>query len=150
MTNNTKELLARLLELTGDLVFGRTDLDNELYGEIFKIRQCTERLRDHVASMGEGWRSDMENAPRNGTRILLARIWQDQDNELGEISKIVTCGQWLEEQPDGADIMGHDAGFIDIDSNDFFPGRSFGNPDYFSEGSQPTHWQYMPQPPENL
>jgi hypothetical protein len=59
-----------------------------------------------------------------------------------------TVGWWQDAEEDGVDYMGSDAGFVDHTFNHYWPGRSFGNPKYFSEGRQPTHWMPLPEPPK--
>jgi len=79
----------------------------------------------------------IETAPKDGTEILLY-------NEEGNIES----GNWVEAEPDGTDCMGSDAGWMSF-SGLTFPGRSFGNPDYFTkQQAPPTHWMPLPEPPE--
>lgn len=90
------------------------------------------------SSEGAGWR-DIASAPKDETPIILGYAPDGDDADY------VGQGRWHEEDHDGPDNMGHDAGFMD-DQFDFFRcARSFGNPDYQHEGVQPTHW--MPLPP---
>lgn len=86
----------------------------------------------------------IETAPKDGKRLLLARAGSEEDGE-----GFATMGWWMDAEPDGSDFMGHDAGWVDVDYGDFFPGRSFGNPQYFREARTPTHWMPMPAPPVN-
>ena len=81
----------------------------------------------------------IETAPKDGTEILLY-------NEDGNIES----GNWVEAEPDGTDCMGSDAGWMSF-SGFTFPGRSFGNPDYFTkQQAPPTHWMPLPEPPEMM
>lgn len=92
------------------------------------------------AAKAGGWQ-DISTAPKDGTPVILG---YHMDEEYGGF---VSQGRWHEEDHDGPDNMGHDAGFMD-DQFDFFKrGRSFGNPKYMSQGLQPTHWQPLPAPP---
>lgn len=87
----------------------------------------------------------IETAPRDGSMILLGRA-EDANHDRGAIS---TPGRWHEEDHDGPDNMGHDAGFMDIEYQEFSWGRSFGNPDYMGGAYQPTHWMPLPPPPQD-
>jgi hypothetical protein len=79
----------------------------------------------------EDYRHDVERP--FGSQIV---IWSREGIELAEYS---------EGEPDGVDSMGHDAGWIGIYA---FPGRSFGNPKYFSEPQgQPTRFMVIEPPP---
>ena len=84
----------------------------------------------------------IETAPKDGTPILLGRKAADED-DWG----ISTLGWWQDSEPDGVDCMGSDAGFIDYQVNNFFPGRSFGAEKHRYRESQPTHWMPLPEPP---
>ena len=65
----------------------------------------------------------------------------------GEHDAESTYGLWSDAEEDGPDVMGHDAGFWDIDYGVFQPGRSFGQESHRYEGRQPTHWMPLPEPP---
>ena len=83
----------------------------------------------------------IETAPKDGKPIILGFAIEE------EYGGFVAQGRWHEEDHDGPDNMGHDAGFMD-DQFDFFKcARSFGNPAYQDRGLQPTHWQPMPPTP---
>lgn len=88
--------------------------------------------------MSDTWQP-IETAPKDAFKPLM----------LGhDVLKIVAPGYWTEAVHDAPDEMGHDAGFVDASYSAFFPGRSFGNPEYQSRGAQPTHWMPLPEPPQ--
>ena len=104
-------------------VDGVVDLDAVAKGIIALVREH------------DGWVS-VDTAPKDGTKILL--LLEDDRIE---------SGRWIEKEEDQVDSMGHDAGWI-TDSGWTFPGRSFGNPDYYSEPcNTPAHWKPLPAPP---
>jgi hypothetical protein len=79
----------------------------------------------------------IETAPRDGTEILV--VVDD-----GEVRNAV----WSDATCDGPDYMGHDAGWI-TKCGTLFPGRSFGNPDYFWSGSGRAFlWMEIPEFPD--
>ena len=79
----------------------------------------------------------IENAPRSGHHNILLT-----DGEfVGE-------GFWQDATDDGPDEMGADGGFVDMHYTYFRPSRSFGSEKYRSDGSQPTHWMPLPEPPK--
>jgi hypothetical protein len=65
-----------------------------------------------------------------------------------EIGGFVGQGRWHEEDHDGPDNMGHDAGFMDDQYQFFRCARSIGNPAYQHKGLQPTHWMPLPAAPK--
>lgn len=85
----------------------------------------------------------IETAPRDGNFVILARVY-DFD---GETLKVVTFGNWQDGYGDGPDEMGVLDGWVDHEFSEFDPGRDFGNPAYFREPAQPTHWMPLPEPP---
>lgn len=84
----------------------------------------------------------IETAPKDGQPIILGRSGND------DVCPFSGQGRWYEEDHDGPDNMGHDAGFLDDEFQFFSCARSFGNPAYQSAGTQPTHWMPLPEPPE--
>lgn len=103
--------------------------------------------RDRASAIA-AWRHRVDDqwkpiasAPRDGRTIIIGRP------EGGDHIGLSLPGRWLDAVPDGPDDMGHDAGFTDSMYGSFFPGRSFGNPKYRREGTQPTHWRPLPTPP---
>lgn len=87
------------------------------------------------------WRP-IDTAPMDGTEILLGRAASD------DCAEVSTIGWWIPAEPDGADYMGTDAGFVDAMLQRFRPGRTFGNPARMYEAVQPTHWMPIPSPPK--
>ena len=84
----------------------------------------------------------IETAPKDGSPIILGRP------EIDDSCSFSGQGRWHEDDDDGPDNMGHDAGFLDDTFQVFSFARSFGNPKYQSAGIQPTHWMPLPQPPK--
>lgn len=115
---------------------------SQMQKTIIDLRQQLEASQARVAELEQAaqWR-DIAEAPRDGTRILLGRTESEDHAELS------TTGHWEDAQPDGPDEMGYDAGFVDEDYCDFILGRHIGNPKYFREEVQPTHWLPLPAPP---
>lgn len=73
------------------------------------------------------WRS-MESAPKDGTRILMA---DDRDIETGQWVKAMSFPNTRSVYPAGWEDDRYDA------AHRFEP-----------QGSQPTHWMLLPQPPQ--
>ena len=88
-------------------------------------------LRDRADG---GW-LPIESAPKDGTSILFYCDGR------------VESGKWIPSEPDCPEYMGSDAGWMS-DSGYSFPGRSFGNPDFYQDAyGAPTHWMSRPAPP---
>lgn len=80
---------------------------------------------------------DIETAPKDETHFLGYTAEGDY----------VEC-YWMDVIEDGVDEMGCDAGFWSR-CGTVFPGRSFGNPTYFSPPlNQPMYWMPLAAPPE--
>ena len=81
------------------------------------------------------WKT-IDSAPKDGDQII---CWTPEGVDV--------C--WYEETDgDGPQTKGSDSGWFGF-LHGTYPGRSFGNPKFFYEASnQPTHWQPLPQPPE--
>jgi hypothetical protein len=85
----------------------------------------------------QGWQS-IDSAPRDGTEIW---CYTAEGNQR-------TC-YWEDATSDAPDDMGHDAGWASRCGQTYW-GRSFGNPDYFREPTDPpTHWTLLLPPPPN-
>ena len=104
-------------------------------------RMFLEAAAALAAPPGLVWQP-IDTAPKDGTRVLLGCM---QDVEHDAVS---TCGSWSDAEEDGPDVMGHDAGFWDVDYGVFQPGRSFGQVGHRYKGRQPTHWMPLPASPE--
>lgn len=89
-----------------------------------------------------GWKP-ISSAPKDGSLILLGCPDEGPDGRPA----LCLPGHWLKGWGDAPDEKGQDDGWVAVTFNDFFPGRSFGNPDYMYEGSQPTHWMPLPAAP---
>ena len=100
-----------------------------------RIKELEAALAAQGQGEAEGWRP-IETAPKDA-RILLCR-------EGDECSH---AGFWQESVEDGVDYMGADAGFVDVDFQNFCPPRSFGHPGSHYPGRQPTLWMPLPTPP---
>lgn len=133
------DLVSEWLSLDED---GRYDGDIQTAWEGWQARATLPPIAitaEEAGREGEGW-LPIETAPKDGTGILLGL----NDEEIGGF---VGQGRWHEEDHDGPDNMGHDAGFMD-DQFDFFRcPRSFGAEQYRTKGLQPTHWQPLPPSP---
>lgn len=91
----------------------------------------------------------IETAPKDGTIVLIARRFDSDPDFEGCEGGVVAAGFWMKGYGDGPDYMGHDDGWTDLQfGGEFQPGRSFGNPEYMSKGTNPTHWMPLPDPPE--
>jgi hypothetical protein len=74
----------------------------------------------------------IETAPKDGTEVL---VWCDEGLDIAS---------WSNEEPDGPDSMGHDAGWWGT-RQPMDPGRHTGNPEYYRDAeNQP--WAWMPAP----
>lgn len=84
----------------------------------------------------------IETAPKDETPIILGYAPDGDDADY------VGQGRWHEEDHDGPDNMGHDAGFMDDRFEFFRCARSFGASAYQHKGTQPTHWMPLPAAPQ--
>lgn len=92
--------------------------------------------------MTQQWKP-ISSAPKDGNLILLGCPDEGPDGRPA----LSLPGYWLKGWGDGPDDMGQDDGWVDVQYTDFYPGRSFGSPDYMRKGSQPTHWMPLPAAP---
>lgn len=92
--------------------------------------------------MTQQWKP-ISSAPKDGSLILLGCPDEGPDGRPA----LSLPGYWLKGWGDGPDDMGQDDGWVDVQYTDFYPGRSFGSPDYMCKGSQPTHWMPLPAAP---
>lgn len=92
--------------------------------------------------MNTEWKP-IASAPKDGKLILLGCPDEGQDGRPA----LCLTGYWMKGWSDAPDEMGQDDGWVDVQHTDFYPGRSFGNPDYMHKGSQPTLWKPMPAAP---
>jgi hypothetical protein len=142
-----EEALRKLLAID-DAAYNAFDKAEAQYWEYryhaFECEIAAKERREQptlaATQAGDAWQP-IETAPKDGTKILLGR----PDDEIHDMGEISTVGRWHEEDHDGPDNMGHDAGFMDDEFQEFSWGRSFGAESHMSTGFQPTHW--MPLPP---
>ena len=92
--------------------------------------------KDNLGLPTSKW-STIDSAPKDGSLVMLGSIEDDVET--------VTMGRYYPLEPDQIDAMGHDAGWMDVEFDVYFPSRSFGNPKYYSKGNQPTYWRVLPQ-----
>lgn len=109
---------------------------------VLTTRELVDKLKK-TESRVQHWKP-IESAPKDGSQILLGRA----ANEATDTIEVSTVGFWLVGYGDQPDQMGHDDGWTDLNFAEFTPPRSFGNPEYRTAGSQPTHWQPLPPAPE--
>lgn len=105
------------------------------------IKYVRAALNGADAGVSGGWQ-DIATAPKDGTAIILGL-----PPEEGEHDGFSGQGRWHQEDDDGPDNMGHDAGFMDDNFSFFRCARSIGNPAYQHKGLQPTAWQPLPSAP---
>lgn len=140
-----RECAADLKEIDA-LISALTDQQAERIKELLRNEaEWMQRFHDQKeraerAEAAQQWQP-IESAPKDGTRILLANVADDERDAYS------TSGSWQDAEEDGIDYMGHDDGFCDVDFSAYRPGRSFGNPSHQYESSQPTHWMPLPSPP---
>lgn len=84
----------------------------------------------------------ISTAPQDGTMILLGKEGSE------DYAAISTPGFWQEGWDDSIDDMGCDSGFVDLEFQEFSPGRSFGAEKYRRDPVQPTRWMPLPKAPE--
>lgn len=155
--------------LSAKMMYGAAALIERQAAEIAELRAEIARLRAGGCARDQGltqycaeaaafaaeverlkalttWRP-ISSAPMDGTHILIGTPdIEETDDHDGEAAT-ATLGYWVKAEPDGADYMGHDAGFMDWFCSEFMPGRSIGNPTHMYPGRQPTHWLPLPAPP---
>lgn len=95
-----------------------------------------------MTTLPDGWKP-ISSAPKDGSLILLGCPDEGPDGR----PELSLPGYWIKGWCDAPDDMGQDDGWVDVQHTDFYPGRSFGNPDYMRKGSQPTHWMPLPAAP---
>ncbi|CAJ0737813.1 hypothetical protein R16034_00857 [Ralstonia edaphis] len=84
----------------------------------------------------------IETAPRDGTMIMLGRP------AIEDCDAISVPGFWMDAVDDGIDFMGGDAGFVDVNFQQFSGGRTFGDLASQYAANQPTHWMPLPAAPD--
>lgn len=131
------------VELLREALERIADYDSADHSQWKIAREALAATASLEAPSGEAVWLPIETAPRDCSLIMLGRA-EDEENDRGAIS---TPGRWYEEDHDGPDNMGHDAGFMDDEFQQFAWGRSFGNSAYKNGGFQPTHWMPLPTPP---
>lgn len=137
-----REALRLLDEL--DHAVGHIYLGNNAARAAVSYGRSIKKLRALLSAQEPtGWRP-IETAPKDTVRILLGSA------DAGGDGGISVCGYWTDELEDGVDFMGNDGGFVDVDYQVFWPGRSFGTESHQYKECQPTHWQPLPEPPGEL
>lgn len=112
---------------------------------VLTTREFIDKLKRSEATM-QVWQP-IATAPRDCSMILLGRA----ADKAAERDAVVAPGRWHIGYGDAPDDMGHDDGFMDDGFHGIFTcSRSFGNPEYRTDGYQPTHWMPIHRPPENI